>query len=98
MKSDEELVFGDMEITDKDLVVNYLTFDFYENRDLLENLERNGRFTEPIAKFYFHQILSAIEYMHSNGFAHRDIKLDNVVLDEDYNAKLIDFGFAENIR
>ena len=36
--------------------------------------------------------------MHQKGFTHRDIKLENVILDNDYNLKLIDFGLAENLR
>jgi len=42
--------------------------------------------------------MNCIEYMHSKGFTHRDIKLENVILDNDYNLKLIDFGLAENLR
>jgi serine/threonine protein kinase len=34
--------------------------------------------------------------MHEKGFVHRDIKLENVILDSDYNIKLIDFGLSEN--
>ena len=51
-----------------------------------------------MARFYFHQLASCIEFIHSCGFAHRDIKLDNVVLDDEYNLKLIDFGLAEPIE
>ena len=42
----------------------------------------------------FKQILSAVEYMHSRGIAHRDLKLDNILIDEINNAKIIDFGFS----
>jgi serine/threonine protein kinase len=42
----------------------------------------------------FKQILSGTAHMHSLGIAHRDLKMDNVVLDENGNAKIIDFGSA----
>ena len=40
------------------------------------------------------QVLSAVAYIHSNGVVHRDIKLDNILLDSQLKVKLIDFGFA----
>lgn len=53
---------------------------------------------EGIARYYFHQLVSAVEYMHSKNVAHRDIKLDNILIDDNYQLILIDFGFAEEVR
>jgi serine/threonine protein kinase len=61
------------------------------------------RVPESTAKLIFLQIVNAVEYLHSLGFVHRDLKdevrpillndlLQNVVIDEKYNVKLIDFG------
>ena len=50
--------------------MSYLVFDYYEHLDLFENVERNGRFPEPAARFYFEQLLSAVEYLHDQGMAH----------------------------
>ena len=41
----------------------------------------HGRLEESVARFYFSQLLDAVEHMHDNGYAHRDIKLENLVLD-----------------
>lgn len=53
---------------------------------------------EIIAKFFFTQLLSAVSHAHKNGFAHRDIKLENILIGNDYSLKLADFGFAGKIH
>jgi len=50
---------------------------------------------EPICRRFFKQIIEAFEYLHSNGIAHRDVKLDNILIEEKTKmVKIIDFGFA----
>jgi serine/threonine protein kinase len=46
----------------------------------------------------FKQIAEAIQHVHQLGYAHGDIKPENIMLDEDRNAKLIDFGYAKRSR
>jgi len=54
----------------------------------------NRRLDELEAKRIFRQIVNGISYCHSKSIAHRDIKLENLLLDEKNNIKIIDFGFS----
>ena len=65
-------------------------------------------FTEQIVQHIMRQVISAVKYMHSQGIIHRDLKLDNILVNfnnvDDFNSinlinsqiKIIDFGFASS--
>ena len=46
------------------------------------------------AKMVFLQIVHGVKYIHDSGFAHRDLKLTNILIDYNNTVKIIDFGFA----
>lgn len=52
------------------------------------------KYDETEARRLFSQIVSAMRYLHSQEIAHRDIKLENILLDQQGNIKLIDFGYS----
>ena len=53
------------------------------------------RLPEDTCKHIFKQLVRGISYMHSKGYAHRDLKLDNILMDTaTKNIKIIDFGFS----
>lgn len=62
--------------------------------DLFEFIERRPRLDEPLLSFIFRQIGQAVEYLHSLNILHRDIKDENVIIDNKFHVKLIDFGSA----
>ena len=62
--------------------------------ELFEYVANTGRFSDPVARTYFHQMIEALEYMHSNNVAHRDMKPENLLFDSEFNLKLADFGFS----
>lgn len=65
----------------------------------LQDLLLNSCFSSEWIDTVFLQVVKAVEYMHALGIAHLDLKLSNVMVNANHEAKLIDFGsaFAHNI-
>lgn len=76
------------------LKLRYINLEYCEGGELFDFIAEAGRFTEEQARYYFHQLIDALEYMHKKGYKHRDIKPENILLDGKYNLKLADFGFT----
>lgn len=68
---------------------------FAENGSILDLIHKERRLTEARSCQLFKQIIAGIEYCHSQGVCHRDIKCENILLDANNVVKLIDFGFAK---
>ena len=60
---------------------------YWKTEDLTKKKEKTY-------KIILTQIFSAMNYLHSNGIAHLDIKLDNILINDKLDIKIIDFGFA----
>ena len=74
----------------------HLAMEYIGGCSLHSYLKRrpNRKLEESEVRRIFKQILKGIEYSHSKNITHRDIKLENILLDEQNNVKIIDFGFA----
>lgn len=59
------------------------------------NFMNTAPFTENEAKYYFRQLIKGVEYLHSEDIVHRDLKLENLVLDKDFQLKIVDFGASK---
>eukprot|EP00826_Nyctotherus_ovalis_P001168 TRINITY_DN10153_c0_g2_i6.p1 TRINITY_DN10153_c0_g2~~TRINITY_DN10153_c0_g2_i6.p1 ORF type:complete len:502 (+),score=131.79 TRINITY_DN10153_c0_g2_i6:28-1506(+) len=66
--------------------------------DLLSYVRKRRKLKEPAAKAIFKQILNGIYYCHSKGILHRDIKLDNILLDAEGEVKICDFGVSKAMK
>jgi len=76
------------------LKLKYMVIEYAEGGELFDYIAETGRFSEKNARYFFHQLIDAIEYMHEKGYKHRDIKPENVLLDKHFQLKLGDFGFV----
>ena len=72
----------------------YLIMDLMLGGDLKFHLINAGRFTEKRARFYAAQVLLGLEHIHRMSIIYRDMKLENVLLDERGHCKISDLGLA----
>ena len=78
----------------EDSTWRWIAMELAEGGDLFDKIESDVGVGEDIAHFYFTQLISAINYMHSKGVGHRDIKPENILLSAEGNLKIADFGLA----
>ncbi|PVF97966.1 Pkinase-domain-containing protein [Serendipita vermifera] len=72
----------------------WLVTELCSGGELFDYLAEKTRFDEFEARALFGQICLAVAYCHDQGVVHRDLKLENVLLDDHCNVKLSDFGFT----
>ena len=76
----------------------YFITPFLQGGDLFHKLKSDIFFSEDLVKFYAAQIAIAIQDLHDLGFAYRDLKPENVLIDKDGYIKLCDFGASVKIK
>jgi 5'-AMP-activated protein kinase catalytic alpha subunit len=77
----------------------YIVQEFAAGGSFLDFVSQGPGLPESDCKFYFLQLLSIIEYLHlSRSVVHRDLKLENLLLDSHRNLRLIDFGLSNRLR
>merc|ERR1711994_27885 len=72
----------------------YIVMEFVQGGLLFDLCQTMGAMGEDAGRFFLHQMLDSIEYMHSRRVVHRDLKLENILVDDNLNLKLADYGFA----
>ncbi|XP_070573974.1 testis-specific serine/threonine-protein kinase 1-like [Ptychodera flava] len=73
----------------------YIIMERAANGDLLSFVQKSGTLIpEKISKKIFRELAEAVKYCHENSIVHRDLKCENILLDEKLHVKLSDFGFS----
>ena len=73
----------------------FFVLPFIEGGVMEKIIQKRGYFPESTVKFYAAQLVMGIGKLHQMGIIHRDVKLENVMLDEHGYIKIIDFGLAK---
>ncbi|XP_016106271.1 v-akt murine thymoma viral oncogene homolog 2, like [Sinocyclocheilus grahami] len=69
--------------------------EYANGGELFFHLSRERVFSEDRARFYGAEIVSALDYLHSQNVVYRDLKLENLMLDKDGHMKITDFGLCK---
>ncbi|MCB1077692.1 MAG: serine/threonine protein kinase, partial [Verrucomicrobiae bacterium] len=75
----------------------YLVMEFVDGTDVHQLIQANGRLSEDYALAVTAHVCDALAYAHSRGIVHRDIKPANVLIDQEGNVKVADFGLAKMV-
>ncbi|KAG6848695.1 hypothetical protein H0H93_014824 [Arthromyces matolae] len=72
----------------------YMVFEYVNGGQMLDYIIAHGRLRERVARKFARQIGSALEYCHRNNVVHRDLKIENILISQTGNIKIIDFGLS----
>ena len=78
--------------------IKYFIFEYQEKRDLLRYAIYGKCEEKKCIKFYFKKILEIVQEIHQNGIFHLDIKLQNILVKDNYEPILSDFGLSEKLE
>ena len=76
----------------------YFVMPFIRGGELFQHLNKSQYFSEEKTKFYAAIIGLSLEYLHTHGIIYRDIKPENILMDENGYLKLVDFGMAKMLK
>ena len=75
--------------------ISRLFMEYAPHGDMYEAIvERGIPFNETFTRTYFHQLIDGLEFLHSHGIAHLDLKPENLLLGEDFQLKICDFDLS----
>mmetsp|Transcript_24154 Transcript_24154/g.4037 ORF Transcript_24154/g.4037 Transcript_24154/m.4037 type:complete len:125 (+) Transcript_24154:202-576(+) len=72
--------------------------DFCPGGELFYHMTKMPKLNESQAKFYFAEIVIALEYLHNRNIIYRDLKPENILIDLDGHIKLTDFSLSKFVK
>ncbi|KAI3854884.1 hypothetical protein MKW92_045455 [Papaver armeniacum] len=72
----------------------YMVLEYVGGGELFDRIATKGRVSEAVGRKLFQQLIDGVSYCHSKGVYHRDLKLENVLVDAKGNVKITDFGLS----
>ncbi|ORY75448.1 kinase-like domain-containing protein [Protomyces lactucae-debilis] len=72
----------------------YMLFEYVDGGQMLDYIISHGKLKEKGARKFARQIASALDYCHINSIAHRDLKIENILISKEGDIKIIDFGLS----
>ncbi|XP_048857690.1 serine/threonine-protein kinase PLK3-like isoform X2 [Brienomyrus brachyistius] len=76
----------------------YIFMELCSGQTLGDILKARGTLTEPEVRYYINQLISGLTYIHRQGYVHRDIKLENLFINDQMELKIGDFGLAVKLK
>ncbi|XP_061126788.1 hormonally up-regulated neu tumor-associated kinase homolog A [Syngnathus typhle] len=76
----------------------YMVLELCGGGDLMERICDKKRLPEKEVRRYTRQILAAVAHLHQHGVVHRDLKIENFLLDQHNNIKIVDFGLSNTVK
>jgi serine/threonine protein kinase len=72
----------------------FIVMEYAKGGEMIALLPDEKALSEPEARRYFRQLVSAMDHAHSSNIVHRDLKLENLLLDQNKDLLVSDFGFG----
>ncbi|XP_051852677.1 hormonally up-regulated neu tumor-associated kinase homolog A-like [Antechinus flavipes] len=76
----------------------YMVMELCLGGDLLDKIYDQKKLDEKEVRRFIKQIMSAVGHLHHHGIVHRDLKIENFLLDENNNIKIVDFGLSNIMK
>ncbi len=88
---------GEVKLKNESENIMYNVLEYAHHGALSKFVRYTGGLEEEVSRLYILQIADAIQFIHNLGYAHLDIKLENILLDKFFNIKVADLGSCTNI-